>query len=267
MVRLFGMSHVMAGLPGRVASDSDEFRISEPVAQPVPASQLDPWPVGQLSPLEAVSAQMSRQTGLEVNETTALLLGLERALNLCDCGCQQPTEKLGRRFLHGHNLRLQSRRRPPTERFWETVDSSSPDACWPWSGCRTAGGYGLLGVNGRLVLAHRVAWELAHPGEPIPPETPFIRHVVCRNPPCCNPAHLAPGTQADNMRDMVADGTSASGERHGQARLNAAAVLAFRRLAAGGLSQRVIARRFGVNPTTIRDILIGHTWAHVQEAV
>jgi hypothetical protein len=66
----------MAGLPGRVASDSDEFRISEPAAQPLFVSQLAPRPVGQL-PLEAVSAQMSRQTGLEVNETTALLLGLE----------------------------------------------------------------------------------------------------------------------------------------------------------------------------------------------
>ncbi len=77
MVRLSAMGYVMAGrLGGRVASDSDEFHISEPTAQPVSMSQLDPRPVGPV-PLEAVSAQMSRQTGLDVNETTALLLGLE----------------------------------------------------------------------------------------------------------------------------------------------------------------------------------------------
>jgi hypothetical protein len=107
---------------------------------------------------------------------------------LCACGCGRPApiarETSSRRgyvkgqpmwFIHGHHGR-----RAMADRLWEKVDrSGGPLACWPWTGCRDRNGYGQIGVAGRMVKAHRIAWILTH--GPIPPETPHVRHVVCRN--------------------------------------------------------------------------------------
>lgn len=50
---------------------------------------------------------------------------------------------------------------------------------------------------------HRVSYFLTH-GH-LPPAPLVIRHT-CDNPPCCNPAHLVPGTYQDNARDCVERG-------------------------------------------------------------
>ena len=57
--------------------------------------------------------------------------------------------------------------------------------------------YGRLWYEGKIQLAHRVAYMLA--GDVILPGE-VIMHS-CDNPPCCNPAHLSAGTHADN-KDM-----------------------------------------------------------------
>ena len=150
--------------------------------------------------------------------------------------------------------------------FWEKVDKTGgPDACWPWTGSMT-NGYGRIWVVGRLVRAHRLAWELTH--GPIPPETPHVRHVVCRNPACCNPAHLEPGTQTDNMRDRLSDGTVARGERNGLAKLTEPQVREIRQLhAEDGLGCRRLASRFGVGKATVKHILARRTWAWLPQGV
>lgn len=92
-------------------------------------------------------------------------------------------------------------------RFWSKVDKSAGvDACWPWTAkSKHKAGYGVISVDGKRNVSHRVAWELAR-GE-IPPGM----HVChkCDNPPCCNPSHYFLGTPADNVLDMVDKG------RHG----------------------------------------------------
>ena len=69
-------------------------------------------------------------------------------------------------------------------RFWAKV-AKSDDGCWLWT-ASTRGGYGRFFLDGRLVMAHRVSYEI-HAG-PIPKG-----HYVCHRcdmPGCVNPRSL-----------------------------------------------------------------------------
>lgn len=107
------------------------------------------------------------------------------------------------------------------ERFWPKVDrSGGPASCWPWTAGTRPDGYGVFWIDGRMVAAHRIAWELTH--GPIPEGNGY--HGVCAlhgcdTPLCCNsehPDHLFLGTHAHNMADMAAKGraTNPVAEHH-----------------------------------------------------
>lgn len=130
--------------------------------------------------------------------------------------------------------------------------------CVEWSGGRFPSGYGYTRFAGRQVYAHRLAWEAAH--GPIP-DGLVVRHVVCRNPPCVNVAHLALGTHADNMRDKQRDGTQSRGERANQSSLTEEDVRAIR---ASAESQRALAKRYNVSQPAISYIRRRKTWTHVE---
>jgi hypothetical protein len=149
--------------------------------------------------------------------------------------------------------------------------SEGPDACWPWIGGLDASGYGLLAQRprGKTRVAHRLSYE-AEVG-PIPEGMNCLHH--CDNPPCCNPAHLFLGTQAENVADMVSKerqskpmlgrrGTAAPGygrkdDAHPSAVLTWEVADAIR--ATSG-SHREIAQRFGFGKTTVQAVRSGRTW-------
>jgi len=146
--------------------------------------------------------------------------------------------------------------------FWSLVDrSGGPRSCWPWLAAQTNGGYGVISFDGKLLRANRVAWEIEQ-GRPMPKGLEGAHS--CDDPPCCNPAHIEPKTHKQNGEDMERRKRSASGHRHGMAKLTNSDVLEIKRLwAAGGRSQKAIGAMFGVRDSCISRILNGKRWGGI----
>lgn len=127
--------------------------------------------------------------------------------------------------------------------------------CWLWdTGTRD---YARISVGGRVRLAHRVAYELAHGA--VPPGL-FVLHR-CDNKPCVNPAHLFVGTQQQNLDDAKAKGRTRRGERHWNVKLSAADVREIRRRRAQGERIDALAEFFGVAKSSISRVANNKQWA------
>lgn len=145
-------------------------------------------------------------------------------------------------------------------RLWKHIAVRDPNECWLWQGYQDPSGHGQIkcfGRSGQSYKAHRVAYTVAY--GPIP-EGMIVRHR-CDTPACCNPAHLVLGTHADNVRDRVIRGRSATGYRNGRSKLTPKQVVTIRqRLAEGGRSLQSLATEYNVDRKTIRLIRDGVTW-------
>lgn len=182
--------------------------------------------------------------------------------------------------------------------FWSRVNKDGPTQphmdtpCWVWGGATIHRRYGRTPWMGsKSEGAHRIAYQLAHGAVPVG----LIVLHRCDNPPCCNPAHLWSGTQADNVADMIAKGRHVAssgdangsrlhpdrlawgarngarlhpakfqGENNGRSKLTANDVREIRAEFAAGASKKGIARKWGVSDTNIISIIRRETWSLVQ---
>jgi hypothetical protein len=136
-------------------------------------------------------------------------------------------------------------------RFWAKVNKT--DSCWLWTGTGDSKGYGQVRINNINYQSHRVLWLLA--GNTIP-EGHVIRHK-CRLKNCVNPEHLETGTQAENMADMIRDGTSNRGSKNPNTKLTEAQV---REIRNSDKTQWELAQIYNVKQSAISNIKNRKTW-------
>jgi len=163
---------------------------------------------------------------------------------------------------------------PLEERFRRRVDVNGPipehrpdlGPCHIWQGPPSRHGYGAFRVGSRrdgtsrVESPHRVAWFLAHGAWP----TLHVCHK-CDRPLCVNPAHHFEGDDKANVADRESKGRGGEAKRigtlNGQAKLTDEAV---RKIRVSALSQRALARLYGVSRPVIKAVLRGETWRHVS---
>lgn len=146
------------------------------------------------------------------------------------------------------------------ERFFAHVQKT--DGCWLWVGHIESSGYGRTKINGKKVSAHRWSYEL-NCGEI--PGGLCVLHK-CDNRRCVRPSHLFLGTHQDNTDDMRKKGRRTQrGETHGRAKVTEMQVLEMRRIyKAGGVTQTALAKKYGLHPVYLHQILVGNAWAHLR---
>lgn len=154
------------------------------------------------------------------------------------------------------NKKIAPNRQSLEDRFWLNVQKTSD--CWLWTGTKTTLGYGQIGVNNKMIYAHRYSLGL-HLGS-----MPKL-HVLhsCDNSSCVNPEHLREGTQQDNVNDAVRRNRNARGESHGSAKLSNKDVLTIRKKLKQGQLHKVIAKEFGVTKATVTGINTRRYWKHL----
>ena len=130
------------------------------------------------------------------------------------------------------------------------------DDCILWPYGQTCG-YGQLWMAGCHHKVHILACSRFHGPKPDGHE---VCHS-CRNRHCFNPRHLRWGTHAENMADMISDGTSTSGERSPMSKLTWAEVSSIRAsYATGMVTQRELGEQYGVCRSMIGNVVTGTHW-------
>jgi hypothetical protein len=141
------------------------------------------------------------------------------------------------------------------ERFWALADQPAT-GCWTWRGSIGDEGYGNFWLCGKVLKAHRLAYELAvgAVGRGL-----LVCHH-CDNPACVRPDHLFLGSVLANNIDKMTKGRHRAlrGAEHPSSIVTP--TIARVVLTAAG-SQRAIAERFGISRTVVGRIKRGEHWA------
>lgn len=138
------------------------------------------------------------------------------------------------------------------KRSFEVVENG----CWEWTRCILNNGYGYFYLprgQKKATSAHRMSWRF-HNNRDIP-QGMCVCHT-CDNRKCVNPDHLYLGTSSDNNTDTInrRRGNRVIGSQCSWAKLSDGDVTEILRSTD---KQVVLAKRYGVDPSTISQIKSG----------
>ena len=122
--------------------------------------------------------------------------------------------------------------------------------CYLWIGYTTSDGYGRFNFSGRIVNAHRVAYQQYKGAIP---DGLLVLHN-CDNPACVNPGHLRLGSDVDNARDRAKRRRSPRKVSNSQVR----------DILVDQGKYRDIARKYGVSASYISRIKSGDARSYVE---
>ncbi len=144
------------------------------------------------------------------------------------------------------------------DRLWRDVDRSG-DGCWEWQAAKITNGYGHFQFQKIHYYAHRTAWLVANGS------IPTGLHVLhtCDNRACCRPDHMFLGTQADNMRDMIAKGRKTRGEQSPNSKLTEDDVRYIRAMYPAK-QMKQLAAQYNVSTGAIFAVIHRVNWRHVE---
>lgn len=152
---------------------------------------------------------------------------------------------------------------PAEVRFWMRVKKTS--GCWLWKGPKQKG-YGVLRVGRVYMKATRFSYRL-HYGED--PGKLLVCHH-CDNPACIRPDHLFLGTPSENQLDALAKGRWKGNPKRGvdnsKSKLNDESVKEIRG-ADSSVTNKYLAEKFQVDPSTISVVRRGKKWKHLKGKV
>lgn len=147
----------------------------------------------------------------------------------------------------------------PLQHLNEVVLAHEGNECLTWPYATNDKGYGQIRFDGKTRTVHRLVCISAH-GEPPTPEHEAAHSCGNGHLGCVAKRHLSWKTVAGNAADRIAHGRQHNrGERHRSAKLLESQVVAIRKMR--GLERAAsVARRYGVNHSTIANIYKGETW-------
>lgn len=140
-------------------------------------------------------------------------------------------------------------------------------SCILFEGFVNSGGYGMQQHRGRSVTSHRLAYAKSRGIELDDIKGMVVMHE-CDTPRCINPDHLRLGTQKQNIDDKVEKNRQAKGSKHGIAKLcegTAALIRSEYRKGVRGKGCYSLAKKYGVNQSTVFRLVSGETWRHVEK--
>lgn len=163
-------------------------------------------------------------------------------------------------------IKLKSLDEKMADIFWSNVNMTDADACWDWTRYIGHDGYGRFYFEGKVYIAHRVAYMLNINASV---SRKIIVRQKCGNKKCCNPAHFDISTRKALLETMAKNGKikgfAQLGEDNHSAKLTEKQVIEIKKsFQTGKYSFGKLSKIYRVSRQEIGDIINGERWKWVH---